>query len=201
MRYPLVKQTGLKECGPCSLASIIIYYHGYVSVEALSNMMNTTKNGTTAYDLIETAMKIGFNASGKKITFEELNSIHLPLIAHVTINNAYNHFIVLYKIDYKNKKVIVGDPALKVKSLTYDDFNAIWNNIIIELTPNKTLPNIKPKSLFSYIKDILKSNRKGIITSIILSVFFFLISLIYSLYMKYIIDKNSSFLFKEYYIH
>ena len=67
MKYPLFKQNGFKDCGPCSLASVISYYGGYMSVDSLEGMMNTTKDGTTAYNLVETARKVGFESYGLKV--------------------------------------------------------------------------------------------------------------------------------------
>ena len=39
VRYPLVKQEGLKDCGPCSLAMIIKYYGGNVSTYYLEDLI------------------------------------------------------------------------------------------------------------------------------------------------------------------
>ena len=143
MKYPLVKQNGIKDCGPCSLASIIIYYKGYLSVDALEEMMQTTRNGTTAYNLIEAARKIGFESYGMRL--DSLDNIELPAIAHVTISGVYNHFIVIYKV--LDDKILIGDPASKVKYISKDEFMGIWNNVIITLKPYKKLPNSRPKPL------------------------------------------------------
>lgn len=193
MRYPLVKQTGLKDCGPCSLASIIIYYKGYLSVDTLSEMMHTTKNGTTAYDLIETAKKIGFKSEGKKITFNDLNKINLPCIVHVTLSNTYNHFMIIYKIDYQNKRLLIGDPSDKVKYMSFNEFNQIWNNIVIELAPLRKLICSKPDSLFKYLHDILKTHKNKYLLLLILSFVFIILSAIYSLFIKYLIDNINIF--------
>ena len=126
MKYPLVKQNGFKNCGPCSLASIVQYYKGYISVDALEDMMHTTKNGTSAYNLIEAARKIGFESYGMKV--DKLDDIKLTVIAHDTISNIYNHFVVIYKVD---DIVLIGDPASKVKYMSKAEFMNIFNNIII----------------------------------------------------------------------
>lgn len=186
MRYPVVKQNGLKNCGPCSLASIIRYYNGYISVDALEDMMNTTKNGTNAYDLVETARKLGFESYGMKV--ESLDQLKLPLIAHVTIADTYNHFVVVYKVD---NNILIGDPISGLKYMTKEEFYNIWNHIVIILKPLKCLPYNKPKSLFKYINNVILKYKYTFIYLIIISIFSAFISLIYSLLIKYIIDNIS----------
>ena len=51
----IVLQDGVKDCGVCSLLSIIRFYGGDVSKEYLRELTNTTKNGVSAFDLIEGA--------------------------------------------------------------------------------------------------------------------------------------------------
>lgn len=195
MKYPLFKQNGFKDCGPCSLASVISYYGGYMSVDSLEGMMNTTKSGTTAYNLVQTARKIGFESYGLKV--DNLDDLKLPLIAHVTINKTYDHFVVVYKVD---DKVLIGDPASKVKYMTKDEFNAIWNNIVIILKPVRKLPKNKPKSLFNYLKEVFIFYKYKFISLIIISLLYASISLFYSLLIKMIVDdisllKTNIFLF------
>ena len=185
MKYPLVKQNGLKNCGPACLASLIKYYGGYVSVDSLEILMHTTKNGTTAYNFIEAARKIGFTSYGLKL--DNIDKITYPLVAHVTISKSYDHFVIIYKVD---DKVLIGDPSSKVKYITKEEFYSIWNNVVIVLYPSKKLPNNKPKSLFNYTKDIIFKYKIIFIYLIILSFLSASISLIYSLLIRYMIDNT-----------
>ena len=178
MKYPLFKQNGFKDCGPCSLASVISYYGGYMS-------------GTTAYNLVETARKVGFESYGLKV--DSIDNLKLPLIAYVTINETYNHFVVVYEV---GDKVLVGDPASKVKYMTRDEFDKIWNNVVIILKPVRKLPFNKPKSLFGYLKDIFILYRFKIISLVFVSLLYASITLMYSLLIKMMIDNIS--LFKTY---
>ena len=60
----VVLQDGNKDCGICSLLSIIRFYGGDVSKEYLREITNTTKNGVSALGLIEGARILGFDAVG-----------------------------------------------------------------------------------------------------------------------------------------
>ena len=105
----IVKQNDTRDCGICCLESIIKYYNGYIPLEILRLDTNTNNNGTTAYNLIKTAKKYGFNALGKRINKLNEKEIILPAIAHITTKKGLNHFVVIYKIN-KNT-VTIMDPA------------------------------------------------------------------------------------------
>ena len=70
----VVLQDGVKDCGICSLLSIIRYYGGEVSKEYLREITNTTKDGVSFYMLIEAAKKIGFDAIGVNGKIDEFSS-------------------------------------------------------------------------------------------------------------------------------
>ena len=57
----IVRQNDIKDCGICCLESIIKYYNGFIPLEQLRLDTKTGHNGTTAYNLIKTAKKYGFN--------------------------------------------------------------------------------------------------------------------------------------------
>ena len=185
MRYPLVKQNGYRSCGPCSLASIIRYYKGYLSVDYLEEAMKTDRTGTSAYNLIMASKKIGFDAYGMKV--DNLNNLKFPLIAHVTMNGIYDHFVVIYKV--LDNKILVADPAAKLKYMTTNEFLSIWNNMVIILNPIKKMPVNKPKCLFKFLKEELKENLSRIIYLIFISNIFSIVSLIYTLYIKNVVDN------------
>ena len=48
----VVLQDDIKDCGICSLLSIIRFYGGEVSKEYLREITNTTKDGVSFYNLI-----------------------------------------------------------------------------------------------------------------------------------------------------
>ena len=79
----VVLQDGIKDCGVCCLLSIIKHYGGNVSKEYLRDLTNTTKNGVTAYNIIETAKKLGFDSYALCGDLEEIDANNLPVIAHI----------------------------------------------------------------------------------------------------------------------
>ncbi|MDD4547896.1 MAG: peptidase domain-containing ABC transporter, partial [Bacilli bacterium] len=199
--YPFVKQDGIKDCGVASLLMIIKYYKGSVGIEQLRDMTKTTKKGTTAYHLVDTALQLGMDAKGVKCKLEDLNkdNIVLPAIAHITIDETYNHYIVIYEVNFKKKTIIIADPGDKIKKITFSEFEKIWNNIIIFLYPIYKLPTYKNKiSLLNFIANIVKKCRNEFKNILLLSVFLTAFSIFTSLFFKYIIDGITYNNSKEY---
>lgn len=179
----------MKDCGVCSLLTIIKYYKGYVSKEYLREITNTTKHGTNAYFLMEAAKKIGFSTKAVMGDISKLNKNTLPCIAHVVIDNSYQHFIVIYEINKKHNIITIADPALGIKKISFKEFYSISTNQYILFIPNKPIPNLnKNKAIFNHIgKFILE--YKTIFLSIFLFSFIYTISnIILSYNFQFIIE-------------
>lgn len=167
-RYPFVKQMSHKDCGAASLAMIIQYYKGLIPLDKLYDMTKTTKQGTTAYHLIQAAKEIGFDAFGIKCNIEEIKNNKLPAIAHVLIDGIYPHFLVIYKIDFSKKQLLIADPATKIKTISFFDFSKIFTQHLIILTPNRKIP--KEKVITNQtLKNILYFDKINFIELFILS--------------------------------
>ena len=85
MREKIIRQHSIKDCGPCCLASIISYYKGYISADTLAYKMHTSRDGTTAYEMIRVANSLGFKAIGMKV--DTIDNVRLPCICHVQLSN------------------------------------------------------------------------------------------------------------------
>ena len=135
----IIKQRDLKDCGACSLLSIIKHYKGYVPLEKIRLDTYTTKDGTTAYHLINAAKKYGFDSYGAKIDSDTLfnQNILMPCIAHLNLKNGITHFVVLYKIS-KNK-LLVMDPGKGKVTMTKTEFLDVWTNIILFFHPREKI--------------------------------------------------------------
>ena len=190
-KYPFTKQDAIKDCAPASLQMIIKYYNGYTSLERLRNLMKTDKSGTNAYNLIEAAKILGFEAYGVKTKLEELNknNLILPAIAHVVIDNSYSHFIVIYDINYKKKIITIADPASKIYKMNFEEFDKIWTGILIILYPKQNLSIEKKSNIFELIFKIIKENKKDYLNIIILSFFILLFTVVISFYFQFLIDN------------
>lgn len=191
-KYPFEKQLESKDCGAACLSMIIRYYQGYYPMDDLREMTKTNRDGTTAYHLIETLKKIGFEASGVKCSFEnfQLNNILFPCIANVIIDKSYKHFVVIYAINYKRKNLIIGDPSNRVKKIRFEEFQRIYNNVLILIKPIKTIPIIGNKN-YKYLIDIILKNKKIIRKLIWLSLLLTILATAGSFFIGYMIKYTS----------
>ena len=169
---------------------IIRYYGGYYKKSTLFEMTKTNKNGTTAYNLKETLENLGFNVKGVKASLEEFNKddIILPAIASVTINNSLKHFVVIYEINFKSKYLIIGDPASKIKKMNFNEFNKIFNNVLLLFYPLKKLQIEKDISKIKFLLSIVKPQKKELKSILLLSIFITSFSIVTSFYTEYMIN-------------
>ena len=183
----IVRQNDITDCGICCLESIIKYYNGFVPLETLRLDTKTNYTGTSAFNLINTAQKYGFNAFGRKIV--DINDIKiLPAIAHLELANGLTHFVVIYKIT--KSSIYIMDPAKGYKKEDKKTFLKNWTHVILIFKPYKTVPFIKQsnsiKSLFLAILNTEKNLiKKLIFTSAIITIF----SIIISYYLKIILSS------------
>ena len=169
MKYPFVKQEGTKDCAVATLSMIIKYYKGYIANDQLYDMLKTSKEGTSAFNIIKVAEYIGFKS--KAIKTEKIDELKLPCIAYVTIDSRINHFIVIYEINIKKNTILIADPATCLKKMSLDEFNKISNNIYILFYKIKNIPYFKSNSVVIFIKDFLKNNKNPIVKISLLSLF------------------------------
>ncbi len=197
MKYPLVTQDGLKDCGVSCLLMIMKYYGGDISKEYLRELTNTTKSGVDAYSLVEAAKKVGFEAEGVKGNINDLVLDDLPCIAHVVIEEKYQHFVVVYKIDRKKKQVLIGDPASSIKKISLTEFETISTGVFLLLNPIKKLPVLKSDNqLLNILFKFLFSNKKILVIIVLLSLFSTVISIVLSfqfqLLLEWVIEYQST---------
>ena len=183
------KQHDIRDCGPCSLLSIIRYYNGEIPLERIKIDAKTSINGTSAYNLIEASKKYGFSAKGIKINDIFSREISLPCIAHLKLSNGLEHFVVIYSI--KKDYIKIMDPSYGFKKVLVNDFIKIWSNVLILISPNSKIPILnKETKLYDLFIKILSNNKyfvfKVLFNSIIISLF----SLLISYYFQIIINMN-----------
>lgn len=180
----VVKQNDSQDCGVCALLSIVKYYNGYIPIEKLRLDTNTNKEGTTAYQIINTAKKYGFDALGIKSETITQQDIVLPAIAHLRYENGLEHFVVIYKIT--NKAIIVMDPARGYQKLKPEVFNQLWTKVLLTLVPNTKIVNYQKINKLSQLGyELVKQEKQVIIKTLLITLFITIIALVTSYYYQY----------------
>lgn len=191
-------QDGVKDCGICSLLTIVRYYNGNYSKEYLRTITNTTKDGVTAFALLEAAKNIGFDAVGVTGDALDIAKKNLPCIAHVVIQNKYKHFLVIYKIDKKNKVIMLADPSQGLVKMNVSDFEKMSTKVFLFLKPNKKIPYVKNESkVKNIIYNFLSENKMSLFIILILSFLYNIISIMtsfnFQLIMSYALKYGSKY--------
>lgn len=161
-------QHDLKDCGVCCMQWLIIYYDGYISLEKLREDTLTDVNGTSAFHIVTTFKKWGFDSSGI-LVHDLLNSeLKFPLIAHLKLKNGLEHFVIVKEI--VNNTVYLMDPGKGNDKLSLTKFNELFTGYVIIASPRSNIIkmekgltikelffNILIKEKFLFIKIILTS--------------------------------------------
>ena len=190
----VVLQDGNKDCGICSLLSIIRFYGGDVSKEYLREITNTTKNGVSALGLIEGAKMLGFDAVGVCGDLNKIEDNNLPCLAHILTNKGFKHFIAIYKIDREKELIYIMDPAKGKRILSFMEFKIISTNNYIFLKCIKKLPLIKPRKIIR--REIIKYLKNNKIQSVVLGgilFLYFVLNIICCFHFKYLIEYSINF--------
>lgn len=160
-----------------------------MSREYLREITNTTRNGVTAYNLIEGARKIGFQADGVSGDLSKINNNNLPCLAHVIIKKNYKHFVVIYDIDMVRKKIVVMDPAKGKVVMPLAEFKLMTTNNYIFLKPIKKLAVLVKKNVvLKVIEKDWKINKKSYIILGILIIFYFILNICVAFHFKYLLN-------------
>lgn len=189
-KYPWVRQDDLKDCGVCSLLTIIKTYGGGVSKEYLRQITKTNKNGTNAFNLLNAGKQLGFDTQALKGDVLDLDKKLLPCIAHVVIDKKYQHFLVIVSINKKKKIITVSDPATGIKKYKLDEFNNMSSKQYLIFIPNRQIPILKKnKIILKNILELIIKNKAIIISIFIFSLIYTLISIFTSFHLQIIINS------------
>jgi ATP-binding cassette, subfamily C, bacteriocin exporter len=187
-KFVCIRQNDITDCGPACLASVGMHYGVKIPVIKIREMAGTDKKGTNVLGMIRAAEKMGFSAKGVRGTVESLYSIPLPVIAHVVIDNALHHYLVIYRI--RKNSVTTADPARGIRKTPLDDFRKIWDGVMILLEPNGSVekPAREEDSNFRRISRLIWPEKKAFGLGIAAASAYTVLSLFTAFYIKKIID-------------
>ncbi len=136
MTYHCIKQHDITDCGAACLATISKHYGLKVPISKIREVAGTDKQGTNAAGMIKAAEKLGFTAKAVKGDQNAFFSdFPLPAIAHVIVDGALLHYVVIHKIT--QKQVIIADPGKGIVKCTPEEFFKQWTGILILLVPSE----------------------------------------------------------------
>ena len=126
----------------------------------LNEMMRTSHKGTDAYHLVLALQELGFKAEGRK--FKNFY-FPLPVIAHVIINDSYKHYVVIYEVDFRRRRLLIGDPSFGLRRLSFDEFKKMWTGVIITIKPVRKLIKEEEPKVIPFVLKLVRPNVKSLI--------------------------------------
>ncbi|MCR1961366.1 hypothetical protein CWE04_03150 [Thomasclavelia cocleata] len=192
-RVPLVKQRESTDCGVSALQMIFLYYKKNIDINKLRRSVGTDYLGTSIRGLEKGARLANFEVKIIKIKENDLQKgFTLPAIAHITLSNGGTHYIVITKI--RKKYVFFNDPIGKRKKITISDFNLISDGIFMLLYPknnqiDESLILNKENKVYKLYYNLLKKQKLIVIQTIIASLIFTGLGIIFSFFNKYLMDE------------
>lgn len=191
MSYKYERQHGIKDCGVTCLYNIIKYYNGNISMSKLRKLTKTNENGTNVYNIVNASNSLGLKAEAYKCEFNDLSNVKLPIIAHIKLDNKFDHFVILEKIN--NEKIIVQDPIRG--KVVYDDisFKKEWTGSIITFDKMNNLVKEKQNGTFINLKSYIFLYKKILLFFLVLTILASLFSLLNSFYLSSLYNQKNNY--------
>lgn len=123
--FPIYNQHDAMDCGPTCLRMVAAFYGKKFSLQYLRERCFISRQGVTMLGISEAAEKLGMHTIGLRIPISRLmEDVPLPCIIHWN----QNHFVVLYKIERRKRKILfhVADPAGNRIVYTEEEFSHCW---------------------------------------------------------------------------
>ena len=157
-QFPHFKQLEIMDCGPTCLKMVAAYYGKSISIKTLRDYSSFARDGVSLLGIAQAAEKLGFQATGCKLTYDQLvNEAQLPCIVHWN----QNHFIVVTN-KANDKKITIADPASVILSLSKEEFKKNWfSTNTIEGDDVGIALLLKPTTTFHQLKNE-KQKRLGL---------------------------------------
>lgn len=192
VKKTFVPQIDARDCGVAALASIAKYYGSDYSLAHLRELAKTSKEGTTALGIVQTAQEIGFETrpiQGDMSLFD-MEAIPYPFIVHVQKKAKLPHYYVIYKNTKKGLLVGDPDPSVKITKISKETFATEWTGVAIFLAPEPSYKPHKDKKngLTSFLPLIFKQ-RSLIFYIVLASLLVTLINIVSSYYLQGILDE------------
>ena len=126
-KFSFYKQHDSMDCGPTCIRMAAKHYGKVVNMETLRNAAQLSKDGVSLLGIAEAAEKIGFNAKGVTLSYNQLiKEAKLPAIIHWE----QNHFVVLTPQPplrfWGRGGVTVADPGKGLITYTKQEFCNHW---------------------------------------------------------------------------
>ncbi|MFG1946110.1 peptidase domain-containing ABC transporter [Nonomuraea sp. NPDC048826] len=129
VRVPVLLQSTMADCGAACLAMVLGHHGRRVTVREVAADVQVSRDGLTAFALVEAARSYGLRAKALSIAPERLGSVPGPFVVHWE----FNHFLVVER--WRPDAVDVVDPASGRRRLTAEEFDLGFTGVVLAFEP------------------------------------------------------------------
>ncbi len=121
--FKLYRQLEMSDCGPACIQMVSAFWGKKHTLHSIKNKISVSRIGVTIGDINRACEEFGLNSIVVQGSAEQLSNILSPVILHWR----GNHFVVLYNVKKKGKRVFyIADPAFGKLKFAEDDFKRNW---------------------------------------------------------------------------
>jgi ATP-binding cassette, subfamily B, bacterial CvaB/MchF/RaxB len=130
------------------------------------------------------AQAVGFTTRPVKLELEDLKDLRRPCILHWN----FNHFVVLKEVGARH--VVIHDPAMGIRKLSFDEVSAAFTGVALELWPNPGFKqvtfkqSVKLRDMMGHVTGLYRSLGQVLLLALALEVF----ALVSPFYMQWVVD-------------
>ncbi|MEM8717859.1 MAG: ABC transporter transmembrane domain-containing protein [Cyanobacteria bacterium P01_G01_bin.39] len=183
-RYPCFMQQSASDCGVACLINVGLYWGKRFNPNRLREIANVGRHGSSLRGLVIAAESIGFATRPVKANLNKLAEQKLPAIVHWE----GNHYITVYEIN--RKSVIVVDPAIGQRSLSYAEFQAGWTGNALLCEPTVKFKDAQEARLdFWHFLGLVQPHKLVLLEILIISILIQLSGLLVPIFTQLLLDR------------
>lgn len=170
-RVPVILQTESAECGLACLAMVACANGHDTDLLTLRRRFEISSRGVTLARLMDMAAQMDFANRPLRLELEEIPQLKTPCILHWNLN----HFVVLVRASATH--VVIHDPAMGERTLTYKEISNHFTGVALELAPGNNFEKREEKTpldlrvLFTGQSGLWRAFGQMAVLSIVLEVF------------------------------
>ncbi|GAA1161587.1 peptidase domain-containing ABC transporter [Ornithinicoccus hortensis] len=183
-RTPVHYQSTPTECGVACLAMVSGFHGHHIQVRELRNSLGVGRDGTSLRVLAESARDRGFEAKALRAPIESLGEVTAPFIAHWE----GAHYVVVERISGSGVRII--DPAIGRRTLSWAEFDAGYQGVVLQLRPQQVTPRARERgSFFSFIARYVPRSPSHLGAVVGVSLLLVALGILPPLLTKFVVDQ------------